>query len=255
MRSPLPQSLQVALTYLRSLLSSTNPEHRANLKRDINSTPLWDLPIAQGWKQILAEDWMSIPNTPSPLALDRATRPQSRTSALNSKTRTPNEGQQVHRAKITLHFPTPCQRRADKRRSDLKRKAITTIEPLRGSDTNGENVGISLILGRSTPRRIKHNLQSTYVEEFIVRWDPEDCTVEETPQQQRQSFVITTITSLDERVPNVLLETATAAKRPRGRPKAADRPPPPLTPGVGSNSLPPHRGRHTSASSRAVKQP
>ena len=140
-------------------------------------------------------------------------------------------------------------------RSDLKRKVITTIEPLRGSNANEENTGISLILGRSTPRRIKHNLQFTYVEEFIVRWDPEDCTLEEAQQQQRQGFVITTITSLDERVPTALLETATAEKRPRGRPKAADRTPPlPRTPCVGSNSLPPYRVRHTSAPSRAVKQ-
>jgi len=172
MRTPLPRSLQAALTYLRALLSSTNPEHWAKIIRDINSTPLWDLPIAQRWKQILAEDGTFIPNTFSPLALDRATRQQSITSAFNSKTCTSNEGQQVHPAKITLHFPTPRQRRADKKRSDLKRKATTTIEPLLGSDANGENAGISLILGRSAPRRIKHNLQSAYVEEFIVRWDP-----------------------------------------------------------------------------------
>ena len=195
----------------------------------------------------------TIPNTPSPLALDRATRQQSITSAFTGTTRNPNEGHMAPPAKITLHFPTPRQRRVDKRKADLKRKAITTIEPLRGSDANGENAGISLILARSTPRRIKHNKRSTYVEEFIVQWDPEDCTLHEDQQQQLQGFVITSITSLDNRVPTALLEPATATKRPTDRPKTADRPH--LTPNVGSNSPPPHKVRHTSAPSRAENQP
>ena len=64
------------------------------------------------------------------------------------------------------------------------------------------------------------------MEEFIVQWGPEDCILEEAQQQQRQGFVITSITSLDGGVPTALLETATAAKRPKGRPKTVDRPPP-----------------------------
>jgi hypothetical protein len=226
MRNPLPQPLRTALTYLRALLSSRTPKHWDKLKRDINSTPPWDLPIAQRWRQILEEEWTSIPNTPPPIALDRATRHQSITSAFNGTTRTPNERHKVQPAEITLHFPTPRQRRSYKRKSDFKRKAITTIEPLRGSDANGEIAGISLILARSTPRRIHHNIWSAYVEEFIVQWDPEDCTLEEAQQQQMQGFVITSITSLDDGVPTALLEAATAAKRPRGRPGTADRPSP-----------------------------
>jgi len=86
---------------------------------------------------------------------------------------------------------------------------------------------ISLVLARCTPRRIKHNKRSTYVEEFLVQWDPEDFTLQEAQQQQLQGFVITSITSLDERVSTTLLEIATTTKRPRGRPRVADRPFPP----------------------------
>ena len=67
------------------------------------------------------------------------------------------------------------------------------------------------------------------MEEFIVSWDPEDCTLQEAQQQQLQGFVITFITSLDDMFPTTLLETDTATKRPRGRPKTADRPPPGTT--------------------------
>ena len=99
-------------------------------------------------------------------------------SAFNGTTRTPNEGHMAQPAKITLHFPTPRQKRAKKRKAHLERKSITTIEPLRGSDANGKNAGISRILARRTPRRVKHNRWSTYVEEFSVQWDPKDCTLE-----------------------------------------------------------------------------
>jgi hypothetical protein len=107
MRNPLPQPLRAVLTYLRALFSSTNPDQWDKLKRDIKSTPLWDLPIAQRWRQILEEDWTTIPITPSPLALDRATRQQSITSALTGKPHTPAGGQLATPAKITLHFPSP----------------------------------------------------------------------------------------------------------------------------------------------------
>ncbi len=82
------------------------------------------------------------------------------------------------------------------------------------------------MLERCTPRRIKHNRRSTYVEEFLVQWDPEECTLQEAQTQQEQGFVITKITSLDEEIPTPLLEAATATKRPIGRPRVADRPPP-----------------------------
>jgi len=161
------------------------------------------------------------PEHPSPLALQ-----ESIPGAFTCKPQAPIWGQPVPQIKITLHFPTPRQRKADKRRANLKRNALTTIEPLRGSDANGETASISLVLARCTPRRIKHHMRSTYVEKFLVHWDPEDWTLQEAQQQQSQGFVITSITSLDARVPTTRLETATTTKRPRGRPRAADRPSP-----------------------------
>jgi hypothetical protein len=56
MRTPLLQPPLAALTYLRALLSSTDPAQGIKLKRGIKTTPLWDLPIAPRWRQILDED-------------------------------------------------------------------------------------------------------------------------------------------------------------------------------------------------------
>jgi hypothetical protein len=126
-----------------------------------------------------------------------ATRQHSVKSALTLPPRDTTEKNHVQIPKLTLHFPSPRRRRADKRKDDLKCKALTTREPLRGSDASGENSCINLVLERCTPRSIKHNKSSTYVEEFLVQWDPEDCTLQEAPIQQAQGFVITSITSLD----------------------------------------------------------
>jgi hypothetical protein len=73
MRTPLPQPLLAALTYLRALLASANPDNWAKLKKGMRSSPLWDLPIAPRWRRIFEEDWSAFPNTPSSLALDMAT--------------------------------------------------------------------------------------------------------------------------------------------------------------------------------------
>jgi len=117
---------------------------------------------------------------PIPLTLDRATRQHYIKSALARHPRDPIEGKAAQIPKLTLHFPSPQRRKADKRKADLKRKARTTSEPLRGSDANGENACISLVLERCTPRRIKHNRRSTFVEKFLVQWDPKaDCNLQE----------------------------------------------------------------------------
>ncbi len=64
------------------------------------------------------------------------------------------------------------------------------------------------------------------MEESLVQWDPEDCTLQEAQIQQAQGFIITSITSLEEGVPTPLIEAATATKRPRDRPKNSERLPP-----------------------------
>jgi len=150
-RTPLPHTLLAALAYLLALLASTDPTHCDNLKRSINTIQLWDLPIAPRWRLILNEDWTTIPETPSPLTLDRATRQHSIKSALTRHPRDPTKGKAVPTSKITLHFSSPRRRKVDRRKADLKRKARATTEPLRGSDGNGDNAGINLVLERCTP--------------------------------------------------------------------------------------------------------
>ena len=76
------------------------------------------------------------------------------------------------------------------------------------------------------PRRIKHNKRSTFVEEFLGQWDPKDCTLQEAQTYQALGFIITEITILDAGVPTPLIHAATATKRPRDRPKTAERLPP-----------------------------
>ncbi len=128
-------------------------------------------------RHILNEDWTTIPDTPSALALDRATRQHSIKSVLTLPPRDTAWTNAVLLPKLTLHCPSPRRRKADKRKADLKRKVFITIDPLRGSDASGESASISLVLERCTPRRIKYNKDSTYVEESLVQWDPEDRTL------------------------------------------------------------------------------
>ncbi len=68
---------------------------------------MWDLPIVQRWRRILENDWTAIPNTPSPLALDRATLQHFITSELARQRAPTKESLGLPQTKITLHFPPP----------------------------------------------------------------------------------------------------------------------------------------------------
>ncbi len=155
MRTPIPQHLATSLTYLRALLASTDPDTWEKLKKSINKIPLWDRPIAPRWRKLFGDDWTAIPATPSPHALAQATRQHSILSALTRLTRIPPEAQADPPPKLTLYFPAPRVRKADKRRENLKRKASITREPLRGSDASGENAYITRVLSCCTPRHIR----------------------------------------------------------------------------------------------------
>ena len=132
--------------------------------------------------------------------------------------------------RLVVHIPTPRMRKADKRRLNLKRKASTTVEPLRGSDAPGNNAFIQRVLARCEPRKVKHNRRHTFVEEFLVQWGPEDCSLAETLEQQRLGFTITSILSLDDNVPTSALETTTRAKIQNRATRLEARRPPPNTP-------------------------
>ncbi len=98
-------------------------------------------------------------------------------------------------------------------RSGHKRKIHTTVEPLRGSDAPWDTAAIHHILARSEPRRIKHGRRSTWIEEFLVRWEPETCTFEEALEQYRIGFHISSIISLEENVPSQSLAHLVSTKR------------------------------------------
>jgi len=115
MKLPLPQPLITALTYLRALLSSTDHEHYAKLRREINTSPLWDLSIAPRWRSMLEDDWSLLPDTPSLLALDSVTLQHSLTSAAQKHARAPAADPEEIQPKLVLHFPTPRQKRSLKR--------------------------------------------------------------------------------------------------------------------------------------------
>ena len=69
------------------------------------------------------------------------------------------------------------------------------------------------VLARTEPRRIKHKKRYTHVEEFLVRWGPESCTLEEAQEQYKMGFDIEAITSLDEEIPTDHLQQFVSVKR------------------------------------------
>ncbi len=105
-------------------------------------------------------------------------------------------------------------------------KAQITCEPRKSSDANGDNANINLRLGKCPLRVVKQGKRSTHVEEFLVQREPEKCTLQEAQHQQRQGFVIKSITNLNDGVHTPILLTPTALKRQRGQPRESERPPP-----------------------------
>jgi hypothetical protein len=89
------------------------------------------------------------------------------------------------------------------------------------------------------------------VEEFLVQWNSEDCTLQEALTQQAQGFVITSIHSLDEGVSTPLIQAATAASALEAGPEKRTASPPRL--GAAYNSHPPHKDRTTSGQSEVAK--
>jgi len=114
---------------------------------------------------------------------------------------------------LTLHFTTRSKQRAFKRGPTKKRKAPQTIAPIEGSDSPGGNVSIERVLVRSEPRRVRHNRRFTYVEEFLVQWGPEKCTLTEGLEKYSMGFNIIMITSLDDKVPSTDLQLFVSVKR------------------------------------------
>ena len=168
-----------------------------------------DYSIAPRWRTLMGQDWDSLQERPSPLALDNATNQLSIESSLPKRV-----ANSTNRTRIFLHFPTKGKTKTPRGQTGAKRIRSTTIEPLRGSDAPGDNAFIQQILARSEPRRVRHNRRSTWVKAFLVQWGPEHCTFGEALEQDNLGFDIESITSLDDTVPTQNLLPFVASKRP-----------------------------------------
>jgi hypothetical protein len=130
--------------------------------------------------------------------------------------------------RIVLHFKTRREKRSQ-RDPASKRKIAPTIEPLRGSNAPGENASILSVLARAEPRKVKNNRRFTCVEEFLVQWGPEICTLVEAQEQYTLGFDITSITSLDEGIPTQDLQPFVSVKRLTTQQCRKYKTPPPAT--------------------------
>jgi len=160
---PLLQTLTHALGYLRALLSSsTDASHWQRLCTKTSAPYGGDHPIAPRWRIL-------IPDKPVLLTVGRASRQLSIERSLLHPTRSLTRANTIRGIHIVLNFAAKGRDGATKHRAALKRKAPTTVKPIRGSNAPGDKVAIHHILARCDPRRIRHNLRSTWVENFLVQ--------------------------------------------------------------------------------------
>ena len=82
-----------------------------------------------------------------------------------------------------------------------------------GIDALDDKAVIHHILAHSEPMRIRYGRRSTWIEEFLVRWEPETCTFGDALEQYRLGFDIVTITSLEKNIPFHSLQPFVSAKR------------------------------------------
>ena len=227
LRFPLTQKLAQALKFLRALLSSTGWEDWRSKKKKLAGPEIIEPSIAPRWRNVFAPAWESLPDKPSPLTLSRASRQPTITEALRNIPPLPSPPTREG-TRIALHFHK--RRKKGHTHTQLpKRKHTLTTEPLSENDAPGGNASILRVLARAEPRRVKHNRRFTSVEEFLVQWGPENCTLEEAQEQYTLGFNIEAITSLDEEVPTEHLQPFVSVKRLTTQQRRRFPQPPPTT--------------------------
>ncbi len=82
---PLPETLIRALAYLRILLSNRDRTQWLSLCKKLTEPHGPDYSIAPRWRNLMGLDWGSLPDRPSPLAVDNATKPLSIESSLSKR--------------------------------------------------------------------------------------------------------------------------------------------------------------------------
>jgi len=101
----LSESLTQALKYLRVILSSTDPAHWQSLCQRLTWPQGLDYSIAPRWRTILNPDWDSLPERPSPLVVDRATKQLSIERSLSQRDTTRAATRDSQHPRIMLNFP------------------------------------------------------------------------------------------------------------------------------------------------------
>jgi hypothetical protein len=223
---PFPEALAQALKYLRALLSSTDYAHLMSLCQKLTMPQRLDYSIAPRRRTILNCDWGSLPDRPSPLAVDRATNQLSIERYLAKRAAARANVNTTHNSRIVLNFPARGRSGASRHRATHKRGRVIIIEPLRGSDAPGDKASIQQVLALSEPRRVRHGRRSSWAEEFLVQRAPEYCTFGEALEQYCLEFDIESITMLESTVPSQDLLPFVAIKRPTKELRRSLRRPP-----------------------------
>ena len=116
----LQEALTQALKYLKVLLSSKDPAHWLSLCQKLTWPQGLDYSIAPRWRTMMDPDRGSLPDRPSPLALDRATKQLSIERSLAQRAVIRADANTTHSA-IVLNFPTRGKSGAPRRRATYKR--------------------------------------------------------------------------------------------------------------------------------------
>jgi hypothetical protein len=131
--------LTQALAYLRVILSSKDPTRCLSLCQKLTDPQRPDYSIAHRWRTVMGQDWDSLPERPTPLVVDRATKQHSIERSLEQRAKANAIATCTHRTRILLNFPAKGRARAPRRQAGSKRGWPTIIEPLKGSDAPGIN--------------------------------------------------------------------------------------------------------------------
>ena len=123
---PLPQDLNHALKYLRTLLLSKSPEDKRLIKTKISYPQTTDLSIAPRWRDIFTPAWDNLPNGPSPFAVNRASRQPTITEVMGNVPPYTSQSTDWADTRIVLHFKTK-RNKGPKRNPTSTRKPTTTI--------------------------------------------------------------------------------------------------------------------------------
>jgi hypothetical protein len=190
----------------------------------------WADPIAPRWRILLEPVWGAIPDKPSPMAWDGASKQLSIDRSISHAARTLPRNGSASAGRITLNFPPKGMAHNAINMTGLKRKSRIVVEPLRGIDVTGDKAGIHLILACPGPRRVKHGRKATWVEEFLVWWEPQACIFGEALEQYRLGFDITSITNMEDVVPSHAFQPFVSTRRLNWEQRRTLRKPPLSTP-------------------------